>query len=263
VTEPTPAVLVPADSVAEEIRVYLREVDATRLGEIFVLHEAGMNAEQIAEELGVSSTSFVWNYKQFWNAMLEGKLPRSTTMAQQTVQRLKKLLKKPYFSPEARLHLEAIRSILEQRAEDTAVQAAEDEEAQQKTLQAESRNQPGVYVYTLPHYLRHPFEPNSGRTLLKVGSSKNDTIIRFKNQTRTTALPEEPLLLRIYTTADTEAASTEKIFHRLLSSADHAKDVERTAGIEWFVTSTKFLDEIATVLSLSITVVYDPTAADT
>lgn len=81
-------------------------------------------------------------------------------------------------------------------------------------------------------------------------------IVRFRSQARTTALPEEPILLRIYRT-DGSTASAESDFHRLLESADHSRNVARTAGREWFVTSTRFLDEIARVMKLPVVVVND------
>lgn len=92
---------------------------------------------------------------------------------------------------------------------------------------------------------------------MKVGRSDSDVIQRFKNQTRTTALPEEPVLLRIYRTGDAPAAEAEADFHRLPEAAQHDRSVARTAGREWFLTTTRFLDEIARVLKLSAEIVND------
>jgi len=94
---------------------------------------------------------------------------------------------------------------------------------------------------------------------MKVGQSDSDVILRFRNQTRTTALPEEPVLLRIYRTGGptVEIRSIERDFHRLLEAADHYRSIARTAGKEWFVTSTRFLDEVARVMRLPIVVVND------
>jgi hypothetical protein len=126
-----------------------------------------------------------------------------------------------------------------------------------QTQQAEARNEVGVYVYALPHYIRHPYDQATGRTLLKVGHSNSDVIVRFRNQTRTTALPEEPIPLRIYRTSGDSAAPAESAFHRLLDAADHSRTIGRSAGREWFLTHTKFLDEIARTLSLAIDRVND------
>ena len=119
------------------------------------------------------------------------------------------------------------------------------------------RREVGVYVYALPHYIRHPYDQASGRTLLKVGRSDSDIIVRFRSQTRTTALPEEPILLRIYRTSGASAAPAEATFHRLLDAADHSRTIGRSAGREWFLTHTRFLDEIARTLRLHIDLIND------
>ena len=96
-----------------------------------------------------------------------------------------------------------------------------------------------------------------GRTLLKVGRSDSDIIVRFRTQTRTTALPEEPILLRIYRVTGIATSPVENSFHRLLEAADHNRSVARSAGREWFLTSTRFLDEIARVLGLDVQIIND------
>ena len=63
---------------------------------------------------------------------------------------------------------------------------------------AEASGVAGIYVYTLPHYLRYPFDPDTGKTMLKVGHSSKDAHYRATSQGRLTALPEDPILLRIY-----------------------------------------------------------------
>lgn len=120
---------------------------------------------------------------------------------------------------------------------------------------AEAKGTPGIYVYTLPHYLLHPVDLESGKTLLKVGHSSHDAYYRAGSSGRLTALPEEPILLRIYPVA--ESAATEKEFHNWLKDADHLGTRTRRAGSEWFLTSTKFLDRIAKSLQLEIQVIND------
>ena len=90
---------------------------------------------------------------------------------------------------------------------------------------------------------------------MKVGKSDRDVITRFREQTRTTALPEEPVLLRIYevSNSESELSEIEKIFHSLLESADHDRSTARTGGTEWFLTSLKFLDKIADTLKMKVT----------
>ncbi len=103
--------------------------------------------------------------------------------------------------------------------------------------------------------MNYKYDPDSDRTLIKVGKSDRDVIQRFREQTRTTALPEEPVLLRIYESKDRDRslASIERTFHEILEAADHDRSTARTGGTEWFLTSLKFLDKIAFVLGLTIT----------
>ena len=109
-----------------------------------------------------------------------------------------------------------------------------------------------MYVYALPHYLRHPYDEDSGRTLLKVGMANRNVIKRFRDQIRTTALPEEPVLLRIYVCPDDTSPGHEATFHRLLVAADHDRSEARTGGTEWFLSSVRFLDEVAATLHLEV-----------
>lgn len=91
---------------------------------------------------------------------------------------------------------------------------------------------------------------------MKVGKSDRDVVKRFREQTRTTALPEEPVLLRIYQPGENslDISILEKKFHSLLEAADHDRSAARTGGTEWFLTSLRFLDEIANTLSLKISI---------
>jgi hypothetical protein len=236
------------------------EQDLSRLGEVYRGLERGLSAEQIATELHVSTSNFVWNYGRILAALLEGDLPTATTVALAAARKVRALLRLAW-RQDVRTYLETNLVELERRANDETARVVEVQRAQQQTVRAEARNEPGIYVYALPHYLRYPFDPDTGRTLMKVGRSDSDVIIRFRSQTRTTALPEEPILLRIYRTNGATSA-VESSFHRLLEAADHTRSIARTAGREWFVTSTRFLDEIARVLNLPVEAVNDAEVVD-
>ncbi|WP_424184327.1 GIY-YIG nuclease family protein [Actinokineospora sp. G85] len=249
----------PSPAVRAELERYLH-ADLTRLGDVYRGLQEALSAEEIAAKHSVSSYSFVWNYSQIIKALLEETLPDKPTMAMTVLRRIRKMLRKPQnWSPETLQFLVNQKERLEQRSEDTTAREAEDEEARERTSQAEASNVVGIYVYALPHYLRHPFDPDTGRTLMKVGHSGRDVISRFREQTRTTALPEEPVLLRIYNEAAKPSAEVESTFHRLLEAAGHSRSVARSAGREWFLTSIKFLDEIARALDMPVQVI---TSAD-
>lgn len=72
---------------------------------------------------------------------------------------------------------------------------SESEEAIEKSKAAEAEDIAGIYVYTLPHYVRYPYDRKSGRTLLKVGHSSVEALYRARSQTRVTSLPEDPVAI--------------------------------------------------------------------
>lgn len=253
--------VLPSDQVRTEIERLL-DADQSRLGQVFRAQRRGLDADAIAAELNVGSTTFVWSYNRTARALIDGDLPTAPTVALRAARPFRTMLKSRDLSDAARSYLMANLEELDRRANDEARRADEDQYAKEQTEQAEALGEHGIYVYALPHYLRYPYEPDSGRTLMKVGRSDNDVIMRFRSQTRTTALPEEPVLLRIYKTDGTATAKTESDFHRLLEAADHSRSVTRSAGREWFVTSTRFLDEVARVLKLPVVVVNDAVDLD-
>lgn len=163
-------------------------------------------------------------------------------------------------SPELRRELEDQERALNAVANDRQAQEREDEATADATRAAVSAGVPGIYVYTLPHYLRYPFDPETGKTLLKVGHSSTDAYYRAGSQGRLTALPEDPILLRIYPAVD--SARVEREFHDWLGDADHARSEARRGGSEWFVTSTRFLDRIARSLNLDVQIVNDVEVGD-
>lgn len=249
--------VVPPTHVRSEIEQLIRE-DGSRLGEVFRLLEAGRDAEQIRVLLGLDTSTFVWSYERLIKALRDGDLPTAPTVALGAARKFRATLKNPTLSDDARLVLSSNLVVLEQRATDTTNREQETVAALKAAATVEAEAVTGVYVYALPHYLRYPYDPDSGRTLLKVGRSGRDIIERFRNQTRTTALPEEPLLLRVYPTPTSEKAiEVERQFHRLLEAADHDRSQARTGGTEWFLTSVRFLDEIANVLDLPVREVVD------
>jgi len=56
-------------------------------------------------------------------------------------------------------------------------------------------------------------------------------------------------------TSGASTAPAEAAFHRLLDAADHSRTAGKSAGREWFLTHTRFLDEIARTLGLHINVI--------
>lgn len=248
------------DPVYAEIRDAILR-DTTALGDIFRRTEQGETPDQIRIARGNERATFVWNYLRMAKAILEDDIPDAVSVAVQAKRALQRLFRENEFSAEAGAVLERRLSALEERASDPVLLAKEEKEAKSKTAEAEKKDIPGVYVYSLPHYMRYRFDPETGRTLMKVGHSNRSAIQRFRDQKRTTALPEDPLLLRVYECSDAESADQEGKFHRLMEAAGHDRSTARAGGTEWFLTSLRFLDEIAAVIGLKVQVVSLPDAS--
>jgi hypothetical protein len=227
------------------------------LGDVYRRTMAGETPDQIRIARGAERPNFVWTYNRTAKALLDGDLPTAPVVALGTARTFRRILKENTFSNETRAELERRLHILESRAADPGAKADEDKKAVDKTATAEEQAAPGVYVYSLPHYLRHPYDDTSERTLFKVGRSDRDAVRRFREQVRTTALPEDPILLRVYECDEDTSREVERTFHRLLEAADHDRSKARTGGREWFLTSVRFLDEVAFVLKLPVNEVTD------
>lgn len=236
--------------------------DASVLGEIYRGVRDGLSDDELRIQRGAESTNFVWNYKRTITALLEGDLPSAPSVASQTAARFRKLLRTVKFSEASRQRLEQRLTVLEARVSDPEAQVAEELQALAATKAAEEHAQAGVYVYTLPHYLRYPYDSERQHTLLKLGHSGSSVIQRFKTQRRETVLPEEPVLLRVYPVDDKMSAHIERTFHDLLDAADHLRRDGRAVGREWFLTTVKFLDRIAVALGLPVQKVFDPESLD-
>lgn len=105
---------------SEEVRTELAgalEVLPTRLGDVYRLTTAGLEAEQIAAKLGVSTSNFVWNSRAFLRTILEGVPPRGRTMVPQAAGQVRRLLRTASLSSEAQDYLTHLLRQLEDRSE--------------------------------------------------------------------------------------------------------------------------------------------------
>ncbi len=244
----------------DPVQSELREVvlaDESVLGEVYRRTESGESPEEIRVALGNERKTFVWNYLRSARAIVEGDLPTAPSVSLTAARRIRRVIRENELSPEAQTALDDRLRVLAERASDPTARAAEEKRALEASAEAEEHAVPGVYVYSLPHYLRHRYEEDSGRTLMKVGRADRSVIKRFREQIRTTALPEDPVLLRVYVTEEDDSTDKERTFHRLLEAADHDRSTARTGGTEWFLTSVRFLDEVAQTVGLEIREVGD------
>jgi hypothetical protein len=244
--------LTPSDAVRIEIETYLM-VDDSLLGEVWRLTREGLSDDEIRLSRGAASPNFIWNYRRHIDSLLRGTLSNGPAMLRNNSQIFNRVLKHASLSEEALHYLKEMLEEMERRIASSDEREQEESVAVEANKKIEGQGIIGIYVYSLMHYLRYPYDPNSGRTLLKVGRSDRDVIRRFREQTRTTALPEEPVLLRIYETGTQDPAETEKRIHAFLEAADHDRSSARTGGTEWFLTNLKFLDHIASTMNLNMT----------
>jgi hypothetical protein len=245
-----------SDPAYLEIRAIFENEDS-QLADIWRRTRGGETADQIREAYGNALPNFIWNYTRTARAILDGDLPTAPTVSLNAARTLRRILKQYEFTPSTKKVLDTRLAILESNAANPEAKNAEVVGAQEATSKAEDNAIPGVYVYALPHYLRYPYDEESGRTLLKVGMANQSVIKRFRDQIRTTALPEDPVLLRVYPCVEESSKATEATFHRLLVAADHDRSKARTGGTEWFLSSTRFLDEVASTLGLEVRRVSD------
>lgn len=198
-----------------------------------------------------ANSGVVGNRRIIVSAIMDGTEPRSASVARQAASTVRKMYKTA--KDEAVIsRLAHVLAALEAKATSTQAVAEETEqlESDSAVLADALKQATGVYVYTYPHYWRHPYVPDSERRLLKVGHTTNQAWNRVLNQARQTGMPEDPLLLRVYETNDPTA--TEKTFHMLLDAAEHERSLGAAVGKEWFVTTVDYCDAVAAALNLGV-----------
>lgn len=240
------------DRVAE-VESLLDTEDSLR-GRVWRLHTQGQSQQEIAESLEIEQGP-VYQSMVLIDVVRKGDLPKAPSVAKKAAGYITTWIKKPEISIELREELQKQEEILRLRASDQDAVEEELSENVEKSEEAWEKKTPGVYVYTLPHYLRHPIDEATGKTLLKVGHSSDDPYYRVKSQGRITSLPEDPILLRVYPAE--ESSAIEREFHAWLLAADHEAGRTLRGGTEWFVTSTAFLDRVARSLNLDVIRVND------
>ena len=243
------------DKVAEEVRAVLA-VEDTRIGEVFRLLRDGKSEVEIAE-IYETQTGWVYQYRGFINSLETGKLPSALTVKRHMISTYRSFISRNFtaLSPDVTQELQNRLAIMSAPSSDPPGDEPAVLILRKKEELALREAVTGIYVYTLPHYYNQPLQPSeddilADRTLMKVGKSDADVIRRFREQQRNTALPEDPLLLRIYTSVEGKG-DVERRFHLLLSAADHRRNKSRAAGSEWFLTSLKFLDALAADMALT------------
>ena len=222
----------------------------------------------LQKHFGQTSPGTAVGLRQHLDALRFGIFPQGTSMAGQIAARMKSTMRRHDFSDSARAVLDRNIDALKKIAADTDALEEEQLSAEVAEQGAEDtlKGRAGVYVFTYPHYMRHPTHQSAesdkmpDRTLLKVGFSDSDILKRVNDETRSAGVPEHRRVLRAYLADRAEVRSAKEIeqqIHALLDSAGHAGPKRgsteyQMGGNEWFYTSVEFLDAIAKALSLEI-----------
>ena len=105
----------PAVGVRAELEQVLA-ADQTRLGEVYRGLQRGLTADEIAAELRVATSNFVFNYRAIADSFLTGTVPSSPHIAAQAAGRCRSILKRGQLSPDAHDYLEELEERLRRKA---------------------------------------------------------------------------------------------------------------------------------------------------
>jgi hypothetical protein len=245
----------PKDSVATELQEALLRNQGT-VGSTFRLIQEGFEkVSDIVERGSASNAGVVSNDKAAIRAVMDAEIPTSPSRAKGSGRFVGGLLKSnPEFSPDTREYLIHLRDALDDFASDEDAQQVENFEIEKTSQELEKSIEElgGVYVYTFPTYFKNPIKSDPERYWLKIGRTEQIVEFRIASQTRQTAMPEDPWILRVYRSETIAVNELEQKFHKLLVSAGHSRTEARHGGKEWFATNLEFLDEAASLLGLQI-----------
>ena len=248
------------DGYRQEIENALT-VDTQRLGDVYrAMVEIGDNdAQRIAERLGIGTVGPVHSNLGSIRTLRECKrLTEGLTFARARASMIRSFAKRhaDVLSLETRQRLDDLAADHDRIAVDEEAIVRENESLEQRSGSEVPNGLAGVYVFTYPHYLRYPVVPTdeddtNPRTYLKIGCSVTDMAARVRQQNRT-AVPEPPIILRMFTCPDGKIENVERRIHNHLSAADHNPNRSTGAGKEWFLTHLRFVDSTADLLGLKL-----------
>ena len=235
--------------------------DALRLGDVFRARDTDGNYDvhRIADDLGLGTAGPVYSNMGMIQTLLEcRRLTDGPIRARRRARMLRSFAKRHAnaLSLDTRQRLDELATEHDRIAVDEEAIVRENEGLEQRSGSEAPSGLAGIYVYTFPHYIKYPVVPTdeddtNPRTYLKVGSSGTDMVARVKQQ-KTTAIPEPPVILRMYTCPDGEIEKTERKIHNHLAAADHNPNRSTGAGKEWFLTHLRFVDSTAELLGLKL-----------
>ncbi len=228
----------------QEVRKAL-DSDDQLLGDVWKLtYPEKKTPDEIKKELDKATRGFVYNYRRYLGAIINGEIPDKPTLAKQTESALRNFRTRHggVLSETTKRKIEEREKECERYANDPKGVERENADLESETIRRigefEKANVPGIYLYTYPRYLSAPIKPSNDdsamRTYMKIGLSKKNAHKRIRDQT--TGMPEPPKILEIWVVDDDEQ------LHRLESKIKHHLRRIIGHGIpgskkEWFLTN--------------------------
>lgn len=243
-----------------EIEAALLE-DVSRIGDVFraTRDDENRTARSIADELGIGTPGPIYSALKSIETLLDGRrLAGGPTYASQKASMLREFSRRHagILSESTKQRLLELSVEHDRVAKNEEAIARENEEIELKGQEWAQINEPGIYVYTYPHYMRFPVlateeSDTNSRTYLKIGMSDSSMARRITDQIKT-SMPEPPLVLRMYRVPSRGKTidDSERLIHNHLNAADHNRNRQKGAGKEWFLTHLPFVDSTASLLGL-------------
>ena len=256
--------VITTDNSNDEIRVML-ENDETALGGVYTAwHNLGENAKlnKISEKARIPYGTTVSKFQVIKQLLQDVGLPTTTSQCRSIAKDIESFKKRSTqkVSDNSSLKIDVIINNLLAKSEDANLIAKENRENIQKDNIFGRKS--GIYVYTYPHYRKHPEIESTNDTEeryhLKVGKTTRPAKRRVSEQTA--GMPEDPVpILLIVGKDEIEFMGhsdllnkVEKTIHEHLAIIGHAKLGNKGGGKEWFLSNKETIESIANLMGLKI-----------